>query len=130
MYVCMYVCMYVGMYVCMYVCIRRVSGAEQKYSLSKAKVKHGRVVTKWMCDRYVLGFAPALRFLRSQILCRLYKSPSGETINRGPPVCIRMQKDHIRTLKILWSMSEFGGLWKHQNNPACTKSVSVQNVET
>ena len=27
-------------------------------------------------------------------------------------------------------MSEFGGLWKHQNNPACTKSVkSLQNVE-
>ena len=24
----------------------------------------------------------ALRFLRSQILCRLYKSPSDETINR------------------------------------------------
>jgi len=27
-------------------------------------------------------------------------------------------------------MSEFDGLWKHQNNPACTKSVSsLQNVE-
>ena len=33
-----------------------------------------------------------------------------------------MQKDHIRTLKILQYMSEFGGLWKPQNNPACTKS--------
>ena len=41
-----------------------------------------------------------------------------------------MQKDHIRTLKILYFMSESGGLWKHQNNPAGTKSVSsLQNVE-
>ena len=28
-----------------------------------------------------------------------------------------MQKDHIRTLKILLTISEFGGLWKHRNNP-------------
>ena len=27
-------------------------------------------------------------------------------------------------------MSELGGLRKHQNNPACTKSVSLQSVET
>ena len=26
-------------------------------------------------------------------------------------------------------MSEFGGFWKHQNNPACTKSISLQNVK-
>ena len=26
-------------------------------------------------------------------------------------------------------MSEFGGFWKHQNNPACTKSVSCHHVE-
>ena len=26
-------------------------------------------------------------------------------------------------LKILQFMSELGGSWKHQNNPACTKSV-------
>ena len=44
-------------------------------------------------------------------------------------MCARMRKDDIRTLKILKSMSEFGGLWKHQNKPACTKSVSVQNVK-
>ena len=43
------------------------------------------VVTKWIGDRYVLGFSPDLRFLRSQILCRLYNSPSDETINRVPP---------------------------------------------
>ena len=27
----------------------------------------------WIGDRYVLGSAPAPRFLRSQILCRLYE---------------------------------------------------------
>ena len=26
-------------------------------------------------------------------------------------------------------MSEVSGLWKHQNNPACTKSVSLHNAE-
>ena len=36
-------------------------------------------------NRYVLGFAPALRFLQSQIMRRLYKSPSEETITRGAP---------------------------------------------
>ena len=34
-------------------------------------------------------------------------------------------KDHIHMLKILSTLSELGGLWKHQNNPACTKSVRV-----
>ena len=37
-----------------------------------------------MGDRYVLGFAPALRFLRSGILCRPNKCPSDETINQSP----------------------------------------------
>ena len=36
-----------------------------------------------------------------------------------------MQKDNIPMLRILYSMSEFGGLWKQQNHPACTKSVRV-----
>ena len=50
------------------------------------------------------------------------------TINS--PVCIRMQKDHIRTLKILQSTSEFGGLRKLQNNQAFTlKFYSLQMVE-
>ena len=31
----------------------------------------------------VLGFAPALRLLWSQTMCRLNKSPLGETINQG-----------------------------------------------
>ena len=50
---------------------------------------------------YVIGFAPFLRFLWSQILCRLYKSPLDETANRGPPSLYACKKDHIRMLKIL-----------------------------
>ena len=77
-----------------------------------------------MGDRYVLGFAPALGFLRSQILCRLYKSPSDETINRGPSraymrICMQKRSDmHVKDPVVI---SGFGGLWKHQINPACTK---------
>ena len=26
-------------------------------------------------------------------------------------------------------MSEFGGLWKHPDNPACTENVSVLNAD-
>ena len=57
--------------------IGRVGGAEQEHSLSKAEVNKARssVVIKCMSDRYVLGFASALRFHRSQILYRLYRSP-------------------------------------------------------
>ena len=74
-------------------------------------------------DGWLLG-SRLSRYLRSQILWRCYKSPLDETINWSPPVCMGMQKDHICMLKILWSVSEFGGLWKHQNNTACTRSVS------
>ena len=46
------------------------------------------------------------------------------------PVCICMQKDHIRMLKIQCCPCQFGGLWQHQNNPAYTKGAkSLQNVE-
>ena len=51
----------------------------------------------WVGDRYVLGFVSAPIFLRSQILCRLYRSPSGETINRGPP------RVYMHAKKDLWS---------------------------
>ena len=54
---------------------RGVSGAEQEHSLSKARVKHDRA---WSPnggdDRYVLGFAPVLRLLPSQIMCTLQMS--------------------------------------------------------
>ena len=81
-----------------------------------------------MGDRYVvLGFAPALRFLWSQIMCRLYKGPTDEIINLGPPpVCRHRQKDHIGTLKIMWSVSVFGRLWKHPTQHALKVSESSQ----
>ena len=45
-------------------------------------------------------------------------------------MCMCMQKYLTRTLEILQSMLEFGGLWKQQNNSASTKSVrSLLNVE-
>ena len=43
------------------------SDAEQEYSLLKAKSRSS-VVTKWMGDVLLLGFAPALRSLQGQIL--------------------------------------------------------------
>ena len=80
------------------------------------------MATKYTSDHYALGCAPALRFLWSQILCRLYKSPLDETINRGPP-CVYVWKKSTYTW---WhDMSQFGGPRKQQNNPACTKHVSI-----
>ena len=117
----------------------RVSGTEQKHllSFSKAKIKHesqsvaqsknthsrkpklssikcGHRMDGWLL-RARLCTHPEIspRFLQNQILCRLYKPLSP------------MSKDHIHKLKILSTLSEFGGLRKHQNNPACTKSVRV-----
>ena len=72
-------------------CERSESVAQSRITRSR-KPKHDQssVVTKWMGDFYMLDFAPALRFLRSQILYRLHKSPSDEAINRGPPcACTR-----------------------------------------
>ena len=40
------------------------------------------------------------------------------------------KKDHICTSKNLKSMSEFGGLWKQQHNPASTKSARVFIMNT
>ena len=36
---------------------------------------------------------------------------------------IQLLKEHIHKLKVMQSMSLFGGLWKHQNNPACMGGV-------
>ena len=77
---------------------------------------------------YMLCYAHVPRFLRSQFLSRLYKSPSDETMNRIPPVCIWMQNDHNTHVKDpLYSISEFGGLWI--SNSECTKNVSLWTVE-
>ena len=55
---------------------REVSGSEQKHSLSKARVKHGRAWSpnRWVTDNLCARLCAALRFLRSQILCRFHKS--------------------------------------------------------
>ena len=42
-------------------------------AVSNINAKHYRVMTVTVGDRYVLGFPPTARFLRSQNLCRLYK---------------------------------------------------------
>ena len=54
-------------------------------------------------DRYVLGFPPALYFPRRQILCRLYKCPSDETINLIAPcvhACKKVPCTHHGVLKV------------------------------
>ena len=48
----------------------------QKPELST--IEHGHQMDG---DHYILSFAGALRFLQCQVLCRLNKSPSAETIN-------------------------------------------------
>jgi len=68
-------------------------------------------------DYLWLGFAPALRFLRSQILCRLYKSPSDETINRGPP-CVYACKKITNTC-----------VGNNKTTQRALKCVSLHNVE-
>ena len=103
-------------------------------------------------DCYVLGWAPAPRFLPSvdciKVQCRLYQSTvwtvpkycvdwslrgdCNKVCGMKPkcPVYLCLQNEHTRTLKSLQYMSVFGGLWKLQNNPASTKSVkSFYNVE-
>ena len=70
-----------------------------------------------IADYLWLGFAPALRFLRSQILCRLYKSPSDETINRGPP-CVYACKKITNTC-----------VGNNKTTQRALKCVSLHNVE-
>ena len=77
---------------------RRVSGSV--LALESQSYARSSVVTKWMGDRYVPGFAPVLRFLQSKFCADSTKVLRTDYKPRSP-VCIRMQKDHIRTLKIL-----------------------------
>ena len=72
----------------------------------------------WVADRYVLGFAPATGISpEPDSVQTLQKSFRWNCSSTEVPPCVYAYE------KILWSMSEFGGVWKHQNNPACTKSV-------
>ena len=65
------------------------------YSLLKARLKHDRAR-----PLRVLAFAPALRFLRSHILCRLDLQKSfGWGCKPRSLVSISMQEDYIRTLR-------------------------------
>ena len=73
----------------------------ESQKLCKQSSVCGHHMAGWPLCQYVLSFVPIMRFLQSQILCRLSKSPSDKTI------CIYyklrylyltnicMQKDHI-----------------------------------
>lgn len=71
---------------------------------------------------YVLGFASALNFRRSQMFCRLCKSTSDETENEIPRMYTQ-GKDKTLPLKILQSISEFGGFSK--NNEMSQHALEV-----
>ena len=60
---------------------RKSFGTEQEHSLSKAKVKHDRAWSPNGRVTVTCSALPARRFVRSQILCRLCKSPSDVPIN-------------------------------------------------
>jgi len=57
------------------------------------------------------------------------QNPLDETINRAPSCEYTYRKDHIRAIKILQSISEFGGLWQQQDNPARTERVSLHHAK-
>ena len=74
------------------------------------------------------GFAPIPEMSPDLQFCidemRMY-------VNRGLP-CIRFQTMTLwyARERSCYSVSGLGGLWKHQNNPACTRNVkSVQGIE-
>ena len=101
--------------------LERLSGGEilcllRVQLLAAMKMESGvtRWLNKWLCrtqDLMTQGLNPinSLRVFSSQKCC-------ADSLSVCPiPVCIRKHKnDHVRTLKILWSMSEFGGLWQHE----------------
>ena len=73
---------------------------------------------RWACRTWPLGLAWKWDVEDEEEKKKM--NYSDETINRGPP-CVYAYKinDHMRTCS---------GWWKHQNNSACTKSVSLQNI--
>ena len=81
--------------------IRRVGGAESlSHSRHQPCWARWSLVTTQMSDRYVLtfasGFAPASRFLRGQLLCRLYKSPLARSQIKVPRVYTCTKRSHTR----------------------------------
>ena len=72
-------------------------------------VKHYVYIILLIVDRYMVGVAPALRFLWSQVLCRLYKSLSDNTVNPSPScvyTCkkITYAKDPVVHVRVWWIM--------------------------
>ena len=83
------------------------------------------MVTTWMSDLQVLGFVHAPRFPWTQMLCRLYKSPSDK---RSPKLTNKQKRPqtHIKDPIVL---SEFSRLWKTQKSTStCTKNVGVSKL--
>ena len=84
---------------------QRVGSSEWDHLLLKSKLSmtdHGHHKDGWpLCTRLCAhpkispesnDFVHTPRFLQSQILCRLYKSPSDETTIQGPPCEYTCQK--------------------------------------
>ena len=109
------------------------SGTSQRPKLST--IKCGHKMDGWpLCARFC-----ACNEISPESVQTLQKSFGWDHKLRSPVcvcVCKKLlciQKYHVFTSKIQQPMSEFGGLWKHQNNPACTKTKcqteSLHNVE-
>ena len=76
---------------------------------------------------HMLGFAPSLRFLWQQNSVPPLQKTIGRDCKPSTLTCMRRQKDHIHTLKIMYSMSDFSGLWYYYNNKACTERPNEHN---
>ena len=106
-------------------------GLENNWGLHSFELWCLAVVTRWMGDPYMLGFAPAHRFLQSNSVQMLQKFVRWD-YEPSSRVYTHMQKDHRHTVNFLLFMSEFGGLWKHQQQQktCLIKGVkSLHNVE-
>ena len=85
-------------------CRQSVAQTKQKHSLFKARLstgERGHHIIILMGDCHMPGFVPAQRFLWSQILCRLYKSPSDGLQTEVPQVHMHAKRSHGHMLKIL-----------------------------
>ena len=83
-----------------------------------------------MWDHHVLGFVLFLRFLWSQILCRLYKCPLDEYINVPPCVytCKQIMYAHIKN-PVVKSLVDYGNI--HITQHALKASVfKIMKLDT
>ena len=90
----------------------------------KPNVKHNWA---WSSHRWVTIIARLCTHPKispeSNPMMTLCKSFASRRISWGPPVCIHMQRNHIRTLEIIQSISDCSRFWQHKRNPACTKTI-------